>query len=88
MTAIMVIGSVELSDGIEAIASQYEEYGELAPIKECLTQEVPQMVLRCYSGQGVDISKVIGQEIVFRIKFVSVEQGLTEAVKIMAKEVL
>lgn len=86
MTAIMVIGSTELSDGIETIASQYDEYGGLVPIKECLTQEVPEMVMRCYSGQGVDISKVIGQEIVFRIKFVSVEQGLAEAIKIMAKE--
>lgn len=83
---VSVIGSLEITPEMEAVLAKGEGLAAMSELKDILTKEAPGVICNFYRDQGISPSQMIGQEVVIRIEFMSVEQGLAKAIKIMAKE--
>lgn len=76
MVGICVVGSLEISSKMATILAKGEGLAAIYELKDTLTKELPEAVFGFYHDQGIRQQQVIGQEIVFRINFINVEQGM------------
>lgn len=84
-SCISVLGSLEITPEMQTILAKGDGLAAMSELKDILTKEAPGVICNFYRDQGVSPSQMVGQEVVIRIEFLSVEQGLAKAIKIMAK---
>ena len=73
-----MIGLLDMTPGIHKVLSNTTGLAGLVQIKDCLAEEVPQLVLGHCQNQGIKSLGLTGEEITIKLKFVSIEEGLTQ----------
>jgi len=86
MVGLCVLGSLEISPEMTTVLTKGEGMAAMSELKDTLTKELPGVISNFYHEQGVSRQALIGQEVVIRIEFLSIEQGVAKAIMIMSKE--